>query len=49
MKIISVMLSYQKEYAEKLKIPVLLPIQQGVDSLLPALREMREQKQQKRK
>jgi uncharacterized NAD-dependent epimerase/dehydratase family protein len=41
--------SFQKEYEEKLQIPVLLPIQQGVDIILPVLNEMRNQKIQKRK
>ncbi len=40
--------AFQKEYSEKLHIPVLLPIHQGVDSLLPVLKEMRGQKLQKR-
>jgi uncharacterized NAD-dependent epimerase/dehydratase family protein len=40
--------AFQKEYEEKLQIPVLLPIQQGVDSILPLLKEMHKQKLQKR-
>lgn len=30
--------AYQKEYAQKLNIPVLLPIQEGVDALIPVLK-----------
>jgi uncharacterized NAD-dependent epimerase/dehydratase family protein len=30
--------AYQKEYAQKLNIPVLLPIQEGVDQLIPTLK-----------
>ena len=30
--------SYQKEYEQKLNIPVLLPIQEGVDKLIPILK-----------
>ena len=30
--------SYQKEYEQKLNIPVLLPIQEGVDKLIPTLK-----------
>lgn len=30
--------AYQKEYEQKLKIPVLLPIQEGVDKLIPVLK-----------
>jgi uncharacterized NAD-dependent epimerase/dehydratase family protein len=30
--------AYQKEYAQKLNIPVLLPIQEGVDKLIPTLK-----------
>ena len=30
--------AYQKEYEQKLNMPVLLPIQQGVDHLIPILK-----------
>ena len=40
--------AFQKTYQEKLNLPVLLPIQEGVDKLLPVLKEMRELKLQKR-
>lgn len=36
----------QKEYESKLNRPVLLPIQQGVDSILPMLRQLRAEKLQ---
>jgi uncharacterized NAD-dependent epimerase/dehydratase family protein len=32
--------AYQKEYAQKLNIPVLLPIQEGVDPLMPVLKAL---------
>ena len=32
--------AYQKEYSQKLNIPVLLPIQEGVDSLIPTLKAL---------
>ena len=32
--------AYQKEYAQKLNIPVLLPIQEGVDLLIPTLKAL---------
>ena len=32
--------AYQKEYAQKLNIPVLLPIQEGVDQLIPTLKSL---------
>ena len=32
--------AYQKEYAQKLNIPVLLPIQEGVDKIIPVLKEL---------
>ena len=31
-------LAYQKEYEKKLQIPVLLPIQEGVDKIIPVLK-----------
>jgi uncharacterized NAD-dependent epimerase/dehydratase family protein len=33
--------SYQKEYEQKLNIPVLLPIQEGVDKLIPILKALK--------
>ena len=36
--------AYQKEYQEKLGIPVLLPIQEGVEPILPQLKELIAQK-----
>ena len=33
--------SFQKHYEESLKIPVLLPIQQGVEKLLPVLKNLK--------
>ena len=32
--------AYQKEYEQKLKIPVLLPIQEGVDKIIPTLKQL---------
>ena len=32
--------AYQKEYSQKLNIPVLLPIQEGVDPLIPTLKAL---------
>ena len=32
--------AFQKEYAQKLKIPVLLPMQEGVDKIIPTLKSM---------
>jgi uncharacterized NAD-dependent epimerase/dehydratase family protein len=32
--------AYQAAYTEKLKIPVLLPLQEGVDTLIPILKEL---------
>jgi uncharacterized NAD-dependent epimerase/dehydratase family protein len=32
--------AYQKEYEQKLNIPVLLPIQEGVDKLIPTLKSL---------
>jgi uncharacterized NAD-dependent epimerase/dehydratase family protein len=32
--------AYQKEYEQKLNIPVLLPIQEGVDKLIPSLKKL---------
>jgi uncharacterized NAD-dependent epimerase/dehydratase family protein len=37
-------IAYQKEYEARLNIPVLLPVQQGVDALLPVLRQLRSEK-----
>lgn len=39
-------LAYQKEYTERLNRPVLLPIQQGIDGLLPVLKQLRNEKMQ---
>ena len=36
--------AYQKQYADQLGIPVLLPLQQGVDALLPVLKALLPQK-----
>jgi hypothetical protein len=33
--------TYQKEYEQKLNIPVLLPIQEGVDKLIPILKALK--------
>jgi predicted acyltransferase (DUF342 family) len=38
--------AYQEEYAAKLNRPVLLPIQQGVEAVLPVLKKFREEKLQ---
>jgi uncharacterized NAD-dependent epimerase/dehydratase family protein len=32
--------AFQKEYEQKLKIPVLLPIQEGVDKIIPTLKQL---------
>ena len=32
--------SFQKQYEQKLNIPVLLPIQEGVDKILPTLKKL---------
>jgi hypothetical protein len=33
--------AYQKQYEQKLNIPVLLPIQEGVDKILPVLKGLK--------